>query len=229
MGKIIIAVDGYSGCGKSSTAKAVAKILGYTYIDSGAMYRAATLHFLNQNTDLNNLESIKASLKSVKITFQNDEAKGIQETFLNGKNVEEEIRNMRVSQYVSVISKIKEVREDLVAQQQVLGLSKGVVMDGRDIGTVVFPSAELKLFMTADLEIRAKRRQKELFEKGQEVDLTDICDNLKERDLLDSTRKESPLVKAEDAIEIDTSFLDFQEQVNQIVTLAKDKMNTLSV
>jgi cytidylate kinase len=229
MGKIIIAVDGYSGCGKSSTAKAVAKILGYTYIDSGAMYRAATLHFLNQNTDLNNLESIKASLKSVKITFQNDEAKGIQETFLNGKNVEEEIRNMRVSQYVSVISKIKEVREDLVAQQQVLGLSKGVVMDGRDIGTVVFPSAELKLFMTADLEIRAKRRQKELFEKGQEVDLTDICDNLKERDLLDSTRKESPLVKAEDAIEIDPSFLDFQEQVNQIVTLAKDKMNTLSV
>jgi cytidylate kinase len=155
--------------------------------------------------------------------------KGAQETFLNGENVEEEIRNMRVSQYVSVISKIKEVREDLVAQQQVLGLSKGVVMDGRDIGTVVFPSAELKLFMTADLEIRAKRRQKELFEKGQEVDLTDICDNLKERDLLDSTRKESPLVKAEDAIEIDTSFLDFQEQVNQIVTLAKDKMNTLSV
>jgi cytidylate kinase len=229
MGKIIIAVDGYSGCGKSSTAKAVAKILGYTYIDSGAMYRAATLHFLNQNTDLNNLESIKASLKSLKITFQNNEVKGAQETFLNGENVEEEIRNMRVSQYVSVISKIKEVREDLVAQQQVLGLSKGVVMDGRDIGTVVFPSAELKLFMTADLEIRAKRRQKELVEKGQEVDLTDICDNLKERDLLDSTRKESPLVKAEDAIEIDTSFLDFQEQVNQIVTLAKDKMNTLSV
>jgi CMP/dCMP kinase len=229
MGKIIIAVDGYSGCGKSSTAKAVAKILGYTYIDSGAMYRAATLHFLNQNTDITKEDEILASLKTLKITFESDPTKGVQETYLNGTNVEEEIRTMRVSQYVSVISKIKAVREDLVAQQQVLGLAKGVVMDGRDIGTVVFPKADLKLFMTADLEIRAKRRQKELLEKGQEVDSREICDNLKERDLMDSTRKESPLVKAEDAIEIDTSYLDFQEQVHQIVELAKNKMNAISI
>jgi CMP/dCMP kinase len=229
MEKIIIAVDGYSGCGKSSTAKAVAKILGYTYIDSGAMYRAATLHFLNENIDLTKQEEVQVALKSLKISFNLDAERGLQETFLNGVNVEEEIRTMRVSQYVSVISKIKEVREDLVAQQQKLGFDKGVVMDGRDIGTVVFPQAELKLFMTADVEIRAKRRQKELLEKGQEVDLSEICDNLKERDLIDSTRKESPLIKAADAIEIDTSYLDFQDQVHQIVQLAKEKMKTLSV
>jgi CMP/dCMP kinase len=229
MGKIIIAVDGYSGCGKSSTAKAVAKVLGYTYIDSGAMYRAATLHFLNQDTDLANQEAVKDSLNSLKITFESNVNTGIQETFLNGKNVEEEIRTMRVSQYVSVISKIKEVREDLVAQQQLMGISKGVVMDGRDIGTVVFPQAELKVFMTADLLVRAKRRQLELSDKGQIIPLEEICDNLKERDLLDSTRKESPLVMANDAIEIDTSHLDFNDQVNQIVQLAKDKLNALSV
>lgn len=224
MRKIVVAIDGFSGCGKSSTAKTVAKALEYTYIDSGAMYRAATLHFLNRMTVLTNPVEVKKSLETLAIAFHPSEENGRQETFLNGLNVEEEIRSMRVSENVSEVSKIKEVRVELVAQQQKLGKKKGVVMDGRDIGTVVFPDAELKVFMTADLLIRAERRQKELLERGELVVLDKIAQNLQERDRIDSTRKESPLLKAADAVEIDTSFMDFDDQVNQIVELAKKKI-----
>ncbi|WP_194975516.1 (d)CMP kinase [Aquiflexum lacus] len=226
MQKIVIAIDGYSGCGKSSTAKAVAKILNYTYIDSGAMYRAATLHFLNNHVTLSNTEDVEKNLESLRISFHINQENGKQETFLNDENVEAEIRSMKVSEYVSEVSKIKEVRTALVAQQQHLGRNKGVVMDGRDISTVVFPNAELKVFMTADLNIRAKRRQKELMEKGDMVDLDKILQNLSERDKTDSNRKESPLLKAKDAIALDTSNLDFEEQVNQIVELAKVRIGT---
>lgn len=228
MQKIVIAIDGYSGCGKSSTAKAVAKILGYTYIDSGAMYRAATLYFLQRQVDLSDGESIDKALKHIEISFHTDPETGFQETYLNGKNVEQEIRSMEVSDFVSEVSKIKEVRKELVSQQQQLGKAKGVAMDGRDIGTVVFPDAELKVFMTADLEIRARRRQKELIDKGQEVTLEEIIRNLAERDKIDSTRAESPLFRAEDAVEVDTSYLDFDDQVKKIVELANEKIGLYS-
>lgn len=223
MGKIVIAIDGLSGCGKSSTAKAVAKKLGYTYIDSGAMYRAATLHFLNNNTTLSNPTEVNKALESLRISFDFVAERNTQETFLDGHNVETEIRTMRVSNYVSEVSKLKEVRHALVSQQQKLGDSKGVVMDGRDIGTVVFPEAELKVFMTADLSIRSVRRQKEILEKGELIDLEKIKNNLDERDKMDTTRSESPLVKAKGAIEIDTSLLQFDDQVAQIVSLAKKR------
>ncbi|MCH7402375.1 (d)CMP kinase [Belliella kenyensis] len=222
MNRIVIAIDGYSGCGKSSTAKAVAKALEYTYIDSGAMYRAATLHFLNNHTVLTNPKEVSKAIETMHISFQINPDNEKQETYLNGLNVEKEIRKMRVSEYVSEVSKIKEVRKNLVAQQQKLGKKKGVVMDGRDIGTVVFPDAELKVFMTADIRIRAERRQKEILEKGDLIGLEKIIHNLGERDRIDSSREESPLKKAEDAIEIDTSYLDFESQVNQIVSLAKE-------
>lgn len=225
MGKIVIAIDGYSGCGKSSTAKAVAKELGYTYIDSGAMYRAATLHFLNNHTVLSNPKEVSKALESLKISFHFDPKEQNQETYLNGLNVEKKIRTMSVSEYVSEVSKIKEVRLALVAQQQKLGKSKGVVMDGRDIGTVVFPEAELKVFMKADLSIRAARRQKEILQKGELIELEKIKHNLEERDRMDSSRAESPLLKAQDAIEIDTSLLEFDHQVDQIVSLAKEKLS----
>lgn len=224
MQRIVIAIDGYSGCGKSSTAKAVAKILNYTYIDSGAMYRAATLHFLNNHVTLTNPKDVERNLENLQISFHVNPESGQQETFLNGINVEDEIRSMKVSEYVSEVSKIKEVRTALVAQQQHLGRKKGVVMDGRDISTVVFPQAELKIFMNADLKIRAERRQKELLEKGTLIELDKIIQNLSERDKMDSSREESPLIKADDAEEIDTSRMDFNEQVNQIVKLAKEKI-----
>ncbi len=222
MGKIVIAIDGYSGCGKSSTAKAVAKDLGFTYIDSGAMYRAVTLHFLNQYLSPSNPQDVKKGLESLEISFQINPESQKQETYLNGLNVEDEIRTMRVSGRVSEVATIKKIRQEMVAQQQRLGRKKGVVMDGRDIGSVVFPDAELKIFMTADLETRAVRRQHELLEKGELVELDEIKRNLADRDLVDSSRVESPLIKMEDAIEIDTSTLTFTEQVAQIVELAKE-------
>lgn len=227
MSKIVIAIDGYSGCGKSSTAKAVAKGLGYIYIDSGAMYRAVTLYFLENHVVLTNPKEVLKYLDKLEISFQPNPDTGNQDTFLNGLNVESEIRSMRVSDYVSEVSTIKAVREALVAQQQKMGKKKGVVMDGRDIGTVVFPEAELKVFMTADLRVRAERRQKELLEKGDLVDLDKILHNLSERDAIDSSRKESPLLKAEDAVEVDTSGLQFEDQVNQILNLAKEKIGSL--
>ncbi|HLU90026.1 MAG TPA: (d)CMP kinase [Cyclobacteriaceae bacterium] len=224
MNKIVIAIDGFSGCGKSTTAKAVSKALHYTYIDSGAMYRAMTLHMLNRFTNLTDPKEVEKSLATFKVEFHKNEDSGIQQTFLNGLNVEKEIRSMRVSENVSEVSKIKAVRRELVSQQKRLGKHKGVVMDGRDIGTVVFPDAELKFFMVADLNIRAERRQREILESGQLVSLEEVVNNLQERDRLDTTRKESPLVKAADAVEIDTSYMDFEEQVSLIVNMAKEKL-----
>lgn len=221
MGKIVIAIDGYSGCGKSSTAKAVAKELGYTYIDSGAMYRATTLHFLNNFLSPTNPHNVEKALKTLEISFHINPETGMQETFLNGLNVEDEIRSMRVSERVSEIATLKSVREELVSQQQKLGKKKGVVMDGRDIGSVVFPLAELKIFMSADLNTRSVRRQQELLEKGELVDLGEIRNNLSERDRIDSSRKESPLLKMPEAIEIDTSEMTFESQVAQIVYQAR--------
>jgi CMP/dCMP kinase len=222
MGKIVVAIDGYSGCGKSSTAKAVARDLGFTYIDSGAMYRAATLHFLNNYLSASNPQDVIKGLKTLDISFHFNPETGTQETYLNGLNVEDEIRSMPVSEKVSEIATVKEIRKELVAQQKRLGKKKGVVMDGRDIGSVVFPEAELKIFMTADLETRSMRRQQELFERGELVELEDIKKNLAERDRIDSSRAESPLIRVPEAVEIDTSNLTFDRQVAQIVQLAKD-------
>ena len=189
MRKIIIAIDGYSACGKSTTAKEVAKIIGYRYIDSGAMYRAVTLYFLDQHIAVTNPKEIVKALQKIKITFQIN-GNGITETFLNGLNVERKIRKMRISENVSQMSTIKEVRMALVEQQRKLGKNKGIVMDGRDIGTVVFPQAELKLFLTADILVRAFRRQRELLEKEDLVDLDTIIANLqKEMRLTASARK----------------------------------------
>lgn len=219
MNRLTIAIDGYSACGKSTTAKRVASILGYRYIDSGAMYRAVTLHFLENHISLTNPKDVTRALESIKISFQVN-AKGVSETFLNGLNVERAIREMRVSEYVSPVSTIKAVRAAMVEQQRRLGKHKGVVMDGRDIGTVVFPDAELKLFLTADIYVRAARRQHELLQKGEMIGIENIVDNLKTRDKIDSTRAESPLTKAPEAIEIDTTFVTIDEQVDEVIQLA---------
>ncbi|MHA7131659.1 (d)CMP kinase [Algoriphagus namhaensis] len=224
MGKIVIAIDGQSGCGKSSTAKAVAKRLGYTYLDSGAMYRAVALYHLQNPFSLESDEEVKEALRHVNISFHQNPSTQIQETYLNGQNVEEAIRTMRVSKQVSAVAAVKQIREAMVAQQRKLGNDKGVVMDGRDIGSVVFPKAELKVYMTADLETRAKRRAEELSAAGAVIPLQEIKQNLAERDRLDSSRAESPLKKMPDAVEIDTSNLRFEDQVDLVVRLAKDKI-----
>ncbi len=221
MKKIIIAIDGNSGCGKSTTAKAVAKALQYIYIDTGAMYRAVTLYFIRHGVDLNDEEQVAKALKDIHITFKYDPERGVNETYLNGENVEEEIRGMEVSSLVSPVSAIPMVRRKMVEQQRELGRDKGVVMDGRDIGTVVFPDADLKIFMKADLKIRAERRKKELKEKGKKVNLENVVKNLEDRDHIDSNRADSPLKKAEGAYEIDTSHLKFDEQVQIVLDLAK--------
>ncbi len=225
MKKIIIAIDGYSGCGKSTTAKAVARALGYTYLDSGAMYRAVTLFFLQNHINPNIPKEVSTGLQELDISFHHDSSNGIQQVYLNGVNVEEEIRGMQVSSKVSEISKLGDVREAMVEKQRKLGKKKGIVMDGRDIGTVVFPEAELKVFMKADTDIRAARRQKELLERGKMVGIDEVRENLEDRDAIDTKRAVSPLVKASDAIEMDTSFLDFEEQVSRIIELAKERMN----
>lgn len=219
MKKIVLAIDGNSGCGKSSTAKVIAKKLKYIYIDTGAMYRAVTLFFIENKIDLKNDQDVEGALNQIDISFEYNMETTKNETFLNGKNVENEIRQMQVSNLVSPVSEISRVRRKLVEQQRVLGKEEGVVMDGRDIGTVVFPDAELKIFMTASLEVRALRRQKELKEKGTKVRLESVIENLRNRDHIDSSREDSPLKKAEGAHEIDTSNLTFDEQVQQILKL----------
>ena len=225
MKKIIIAIDGNSGCGKSTTAKALAKKLHYIYIDTGAMYRAVTLFFIQHGIDLKNEEDVKNALDQIDISFKYNEETGHNDTYLNGKNVEKEIRKMEVSNLVSPVSEIPAVRRKLQEQQRRLGEAKGVIMDGRDIGTVVFPDADLKIFMTADLAVRAERRKKELLEKGSDVNLDEVNENLKNRDRIDSSRADSPLKKADDAIVVDTSHLTFDEQVNKILELAQQKIN----
>ena len=222
MQPIIIAIDGYSGCGKSSTAKAVAKRLGYIYVDSGAMYRAVTLYFLNNGIQFTDTVAVEKALGNLSIAFA-IRPDGSSETLLNGKSVEDQIRDMRISEKVSQVSALPAVRQAMVAKQQEMGKQRGIVMDGRDIGTVVFPDAELKLFLTADLRIRAERRLAELKAKGTQASLEEIMENLKERDQADSSRANSPLRKADGAIEIDTSGLAFDDQVQKVIFLAKNR------
>ena len=219
--KIIIAIDGNSGSGKSTTARAVARAMGYLYIDSGAMYRAVTLFFIRNRVNILDDEMVRKALGQIGIEFRPNPVTGNSDTWLNGENVEGEIRGLDVSAMVSPVSEIPAVRRMLVGQQRKLGSGKGVVMDGRDIGTVVFPQAELKIFMTADLGVRAVRRRSELLERQQQAQLEDVLDNLKNRDHIDSTRKDSPLKKATDAVLIDTSSISFEMQVNKILDLAK--------
>ena len=223
---ITVAIDGYSGVGKSSTAKAVAQQLGYTYVDSGAMYRAVTLHFLRNDVELTDATAVAQALANLQIGFQPHPRGAGYETLLNGENVEQEIRGMRVSNHVSPVSALPVVRKKMVAVQQQLGEGRRVVMDGRDIGTKVFPQAELKVFMTADPTVRAQRRQAELREKGQTVAVSDIERNLLQRDELDSSREESPLVKANDAVTLDTTHLTFEAQVAQVVGWARAIINS---
>jgi len=217
--KIIIAIDGNSGCGKSTTAKEVARRLGYAYVDSGAMYRSVALYFLDHGIDHLNSEQVNTALEKIDIGFQVG-TNGRSETFLNGKNVEGSIRDMRVSDHVSKVSTVPAIRRAMVALQRKMGSDRGIVMDGRDIGTVVYPDAELKIFLTASLEVRAKRRPTELAASGKDVVLGDIESNLSDRDHADSTRAESPLKKAEGAVEIDTSDITIEQQVSQVVGLA---------
>ena len=211
---IIIAIDGHASCGKSTLAKRLAKELGYTYIDTGAMYRAVTLFALENgmisNGKVDEKKLIEA-LPSIEITFQYNAETGKSETILNGKNVENEIRKMEVSQYASPVATIPEVRRQLVSLQQAMGKQKRITMDGRDIGTVVFPDAEIKIFLTASAEVRAKRRYDEYLSKGQQADYQEILQNVITRDRIDSTREASPLKQADDAILIDNSNLNIEE------------------
>lgn len=228
MYKIIVAIDGFSACGKSTTAQKVAENLRYTYIDTGAMYRAVTLFFIENHVTFTNPKEVAKALSDINITFRRNPQTSANETILNGLNVESEIRKMPVSDLVSRISAIPEVRKALVAQQQQMGLKKGLVMDGRDIGSVVFPQAELKVFMTADVMIRAERRQAELLRKGEMAELGEILENLKKRDLIDTTRSESPLKQTEDAILLDNSFLTIDEQVELVTGWADARIARLS-
>ena len=216
MRKITIAIDGFSSCGKSTMAKDLAKEIGYIYIDSGAMYRAVTLYCLENslfNSDGSvNSEELEKHINDISVSFCLNNETLKPETFLNGVNVESKIRTMDVSSRVSLVAALGFVREALVKLQQEMGKSKGIVMDGRDIGTVVFPDAELKIFVTASAEIRAKRRYDELMAKGQEVSFDEILKNVEERDRIDQTRAVSPLRKADDAIVLDNSNMTVEEQ-----------------
>jgi len=219
MKKIIIAIDGYSSTGKSTIAKRLANALNYAFIDTGAMYRAVTLFALEHKLIIEKEvkeEDLIQSLSDIQLQFRPNTTLGKSEMFLNGKNVETEIRKMEVSENVSQIAVIKEVRDKLVALQQQMGFEKGIVMDGRDIGTVVFPNAELKIFMTASPETRANRRYKELLERGEEVTFDEVLKNVQERDYIDSNREVSPLRKANDAIEFDNSDMGLDEQFERI-------------
>lgn len=223
--KITIAIDGFSSTGKSTIAKELAKALEYVYVDTGAMYRAVTLFALRNkliSEEKFDKESLIDELPSVDLKFKVNDKLGYAEIFLNGENVEEEIRRMEVSGFVSRIATVSEVRKKLVAEQQAMGKEKGVVMDGRDIGTVVFPEAELKIFMTASPEERAGRRFKELEAKGQEVSYEQVLKNVEDRDQLDTTREDSPLIIADDAIEIDNSYLSLEEQFKIVKELAEE-------
>lgn len=228
MKKITIAIDGFSSTGKSTLAKQLAQYLRYIYVDSGAMYRAVAL-FVLQNELINGYElktfNLIGKLHLIKVTFKYNEALEISEVYLNDINVNEAVRSMEVSNVVSIISTVPEVRQQMVSIQQQMGSKKGIVMDGRDIGTVVFPNAELKLFMTASVDTRAKRRYDELVLKDSKLSIHSVLDNIKSRDFLDSTRKESPLFKADDAIEIDNSNLSKKEQFDLVVKLVNTKLN----
>jgi len=223
--KLIIAIDGYSSCGKSTFAKEIAKRLGYIYIDSGAMYRAVTLYCLENKLIIEGeiqLNRLLKELDGIEIEFHLNQSSQLFETILNKENVEEKIRTVYVSNYVSPVSKIKEVRKKMVEIQRTLGMDKGIVMDGRDIGTVVFPDADLKIFMTANPEIRAQRRYDESMEKGQKVSYKEIEKNISTRDKIDKGREISPLRKAPDALLLDNSHLSVKEQMEWVMKIIED-------
>lgn len=222
--KIIITIDGWSSCGKSTLAKQIAKKLGYVYVDSGAMYRAITLYFLRNHIDWTDKKEVQAALKEVHLDFRHNEQTGTSEIFLNDENVEYVIRDLVIAEKVSDIAAIKEVRAFAVAQQQKMGAKKGIVMDGRDIGTVVFPKAELKIFMTADNAIRVERRFKEFYEKNPNISIEEVKSNLEMRDYIDSHREVSPLRKAKDAIELDNSDLTPEQQFHKAMVLVKQRI-----
>lgn len=223
MKKLIIAIDGFSSCGKSTLAKDLARALNYAYIDSGAMYRATTLFFLEHQVDIHDSHAVRAALQHVHVSFYRKN--GENRTVLNQKDVEEQIRSMEVSQKVSPVAAIPEVRQEMVALQRKAGANKGIVMDGRDIGTVVFPEAELKLFLNASIDIRVERRYLELQYKGYPGSREAVRANLEKRDYIDSTRDDSPLSQAADAVLIDNSNLSRQEQLGMVEVLAKIRMS----
>lgn len=225
--KIIIAIDGFSSTGKSTIAKQLAKELNYIYVDTGAMYRAVTLYAMQNKIIANNTfdqQNLIDALPNIQLQFKFNPELGFAEMYLNGTNVEKEIRTIEVSKLVSKVSEVSKVRKKLVQEQQAMGQEKGIVMDGRDIGTVVFPDAELKLFMTASADKRATRRYKELLDRGDNVNYEEILYNVQERDHIDSTRKDSPLVKADDAIEFDNSDMGLKEQFVRIMSLVNDRL-----
>lgn len=229
MSNIIIAIDGFSSCGKSTLAKQIAKSLHYRYIDTGAMYRATALFLLRTQIDIYHPELVAQSLKDIHIDFRVNKQTQSQDTYLNGENVEEEIRvNPRVVSIVSDVSAISEVRRFLVKQQQKMGSEKGIVMDGRDIGTVVFPNAELKIFVTADPIVRAQRRWDELKEKGQTTTFEEVLANLEKRDHIDSTRADSPLKQADDALLLDNSNMTREAQFDLVCDWVKQKIQQAS-
>lgn len=225
--KITIAIDGFSSTGKSTIAKQLAKKLNYIYVDTGAMYRAVTLYAMQQNY-IGSIffyeDKLTNSLANIHLSFKHNPTTGIAEIHLNNVNVEKEIRTIEVSKLVSPVAAISAVRKKLVASQQEMKKDNGIVMDGRDIGTVVFPNAELKLFMTASADKRATRRYKELLDRGDNVNFEEILHNVQERDRIDSTRKDSPLIKAEDAIEFDNSDMGLKEQFERIMTLVNERL-----
>ncbi|KFF09950.1 (d)CMP kinase [Flavobacterium hydatis] len=229
MKKITIAIDGFSSTGKSTLAKQLAKELEYVYVDTGAMYRAVALYAMKNgyiNADSFDKEKLVASLPSIQLVFQFNAELGFGEMFLNGENVEKEIRTIEVSSFVSKVAEVSQVRSKLVEQQQEMGKNKGIVMDGRDIGTVVFPDAELKVFMTASASTRAQRRFDELQQKGDDVSYEEVLKNVEERDYIDTHREDSPLVIADDAVEIDNSYLNKEEQFAAVMELVNDVVKT---
>jgi CMP/dCMP kinase len=219
--KIIIAIDGWSSCGKSTLARELAKQLGYLYVDSGAMYRAITLYFLRNHVDWTDKSDVKKALKAISLEFVYNENSQQSEMHLNGENVEYVIRDLVVAEKVSDVAAIKEVRKFAVEQQQEMGKKKGIIMDGRDIGTVVFPKAELKIFLTADNAVRVERRFKELFDKNPNITIEEVKANLQMRDYIDSNREESPLRKAGDAILLDNTNLTTSETLQKAMQLVK--------
>ena len=225
MRKIIITLDGFSSCGKSTLARQLANELNYVFIDSGAMYRAITLYFLRHRIDWNHQVEVLNALKNITLDFQYNVETGKSDMYLNHEDVEVFIREMQVSENVSAVSTVKEVREFAVAQQQLMGNKKGIVMDGRDIGTTVFPYAELKIFVVADPAVRVERRYKEMFEKNSNITIEEVKNNLESRDYIDSHREVSPLRKAADAIELDNSNLTREEQLEIVLKWAEEKIN----
>lgn len=223
MKKIIITIDGWSSCGKSTLAKQLAKELGYVYIDSGAMYRAITLYFLRNHIDWTDTKEVNEAINHINIEFEFNDKSQQSEILLNGENVEYVIRDLVIAEKVSDVAAIKEVRTFAVAQQQKMGEKKGIVMDGRDIGTTVFPKAELKIFMTADIPVRVERRFKEMSEKNPNVTMEEVKNNLEMRDYIDSHREVSPLRQAEDAIELDNTHLTMQDQLKFALDLLDKK------